>query len=97
MHRCGSVHPQHLESFEDGSVDVFLNIASFQEMTDAQVNHYFKIIDRVTAGTFYTQQRVCKGIHFSRETYPYLSSWKRLFSRTTMPVPYLFEDAFSVE
>ena len=88
--------PQQLDVFKDDCVDVFVNIASFQEMTMSQVVAYFQIIDRVTLGIFYNQQRCGKMVVMTRDTYPYLSTWKREVSRVTPPLPHLFEDVLRV-
>jgi hypothetical protein len=39
------------------AVDLFVNIASFQEMTLEQVTEYFAVIDRTTRDALYIQQR----------------------------------------
>jgi len=38
-----------LQMIEDRAIDLFVNIASFQEMTNEQVDAYFDVIDRVTS------------------------------------------------
>jgi len=45
-----------LDNFDDKSIDFVINVASFQEMTDEQVNLYFDKIDKKLNGVFYTQQ-----------------------------------------
>lgn len=92
MRFCG---PQHLDRFQTGAVDVFVNINSFQEMTMPQVTEYFRIIDRVTDGVFYTQQRL-RGDVMTRENYPYPVGWRGLFSREVAFSPGYFEAAFAI-
>jgi hypothetical protein len=43
---------QHIEDFSPGSVDVMVNIASFQEMTIEQVNCYLDIFGKVARGGY---------------------------------------------
>ena len=45
-----------LPLLEDRAIDLFVNIASFQEMTNEQVDAYFDVIERVTSGHLYVQQ-----------------------------------------
>lgn len=90
---CG---PQHLERFVGGSVDVFINLYSLQEMTMQQNVEYFNIIDRVAkGGTFFTQQRLISDV-MTRENYPYLSTWQREFDCLTKFSPNYFEAAFTI-
>lgn len=90
---CGA---QHLDRFDDGSVDVFLNAFSFQEMTMLQVSEYFDIIDRVAkGGLFYNQQRLAGDV-MTRENYPYFSQWKQLFDRGVFFSPTYFEAAYQI-
>lgn len=90
---CG---PQHLERFDDGSVDVFVNLYSLQEMTMQQNVEYFSVIDRVAkGGTFFTQQRLISDA-MTRENYPYLSTWQREFDCLTKFSPNYFEASFSL-
>lgn len=90
---CGT---HDLDRMVDGCADVVLNVSSFQELTMAQVTAYFDVIDRVAkGGTFYTRQRNLGDV-MTRETYPYLPTWKRVFERPTLTPPNFFEAAFRV-
>lgn len=89
---CGT---QQLDHFADKSVDVFVNIASFQELTLTQVTEYFTIIDRVTDGILYTRQRH-QGDELTRDNYPYPGHWQRLYDRGIAFSPGYFEACFRV-
>lgn len=97
---CGS---QDLLRCEDQAIDVFINIASFQEMTKEQVMNYFSIIDRKVKGIFYTQQYwVHHDLHAKYEVingfpdYPIPSNWSKLYVRTPTFSERYFEAAFSI-
>lgn len=94
---------QDLLRIEDGAIDVFLNIASFQEMKLSQVRSYFDLIDRKVSGLFYTQQYVVvsdaqrpfnaiAGI----EEYPFKATWTEHFKRSTTFSERFFEACLGV-
>lgn len=90
---CGT---QDLDRFADASVDVFINLFSFQEMTMQQTAEYFDIVDRVAkGGLLFTQQRLVGDV-MTRENYPYLPGWSKLFDRPTIFSPTYFEAAFRI-
>lgn len=90
---CGT---QDLERFEDATVDAFVNLFSFQEMTMQQVTEYFAVIDRVACGgAFYSQQRLAGDV-MTRENHPYPSRWKNVFDKLTLFSPAYFETAFRI-
>jgi putative sugar O-methyltransferase len=101
---------QDLDRFEDKSIDFFINIASFQEITLAQVDEYFEIIDRKLSGTFYTLQRWGElgrsaqstpaardeGLFRSLNDYPFRPAWSNHYIRTVPWSSLYFEAAFSI-
>ena len=90
---CGT---QDLDRFDDSSIDVFINVFSFQEMTMQQVIEYFTIIDRTTkGGIFYNQQRL-RGDVLTRENFPYPPEWVKLLDRLAVFSPSYFETAMRV-
>lgn len=81
VHYFGS---QELINFEDKSIDMFINIASFQEMTNKQVEGYFQLIDNKVRGFLFNKQinhsNFKDGFIFQHASYPYLHNWNLRFS-----------------
>lgn len=101
MRFCG---PQHLDKFDPKSVDVFINVFSFQEMTNVQTTLYFETIERV-AQVLYMQQRVYGNGDsspsrdpevMSQDNYPYGQAWEKLYERPVSFSPNFFEIAVSI-
>jgi hypothetical protein len=96
LHFIGS---HDLPRIGDRSVDYFLNIASFQEMRNSQVEGYLADIDRICRGVFYTRQisrtNFKDGFVVSGdEYYPFPSRWERKFIRNCDEWSGYFEAAF---
>jgi putative sugar O-methyltransferase len=94
---------QDLARFEDGSIDIFINISSFQEMTQEQVVAYFEWVNHKVSGIFYLQQYWAHpGLHkkFGTiekfEDYPFLPGWNKLYVRNITYSERYFEAAFRV-
>ncbi|HEV2972658.1 MAG TPA: putative sugar O-methyltransferase [Pirellulales bacterium] len=94
---------QDLLKVADGAIDVFINVASFQEMKLAQVRTYFDLIDRKVSGIFYTQQYVVVSdaqrpynAIGGLEQYPFKSQWTEHFKRYTTFSERFFEAGFGV-
>jgi putative sugar O-methyltransferase len=94
---------QDLLRIADRAIDVFINVASFQEMKLSQVRTYFDLIDTKVSGTFYTQQYVIvsdaqrpynaiSGI----EEYPFKPTWTEHFKRHTTFSERFFEACYGV-
>jgi putative sugar O-methyltransferase len=92
LHFLGS---QDLSRFDAKSIDFFINIASFQEMTQDQVDCYFSIINRITRKAVYLQQRYM-GDEVSRQSYPYDQKWKKIFDRDIIFAPKYFESLYEI-
>ncbi|HKD35265.1 MAG TPA: putative sugar O-methyltransferase [Pirellulales bacterium] len=95
---------QDLLRIEDGGIDVFINIASFQEMKLSQVRAYFDLIDRKVTGTFYTQQYVVVSdaqrpynAISGLEEYPFKAPWTEHFKRHVTFSERFFEACFGVK
>ncbi len=89
-----------LPMLEDRAIDLFVNIASFQEMTNEQVDAYFDVIDRVTSGHLYVQQLALsnpsRGFSVNGEDYyPFRPNWSRCFVRPCPHIPNYFEAMFT--
>jgi putative sugar O-methyltransferase len=94
---------QDLERFADGSIDVLINIASFQEMTREQLAAYFAVIDRKLRGALYTLQLWRASTHAfdlgevtGFDDYPFPTTWKRRLCRNASWSDLYFEAVFEV-
>jgi putative sugar O-methyltransferase len=94
---------QDLLRIEDGGIDVFINVASFQEMKLSQIRTYFDLIDRKVTGTFYTQQYVVVSdaqrpynAISGLDEYPFKASWTEHFKRPVTFSERFFEACFGV-
>ncbi len=91
----------HLPRFEPGAFDVLANVASFQEMTHAQVTAYLGWADR-TARRVYLQERwtrpssLPEDIVAGWEAYAIPERWRRRFLRDVPFSPLFFEAGFDV-
>ena len=93
--------PHQAELLAAKSVDLFVNISSLHEMTKAQVSVYFRLIDRLTRGHFYTKQwknfvNERDGIAMAETDYPYEPRWKRVLRRTARAQPAFFEALYQL-
>jgi putative sugar O-methyltransferase len=78
--------PHQLRLLPDRSVDLFVNISSFQEMIRAQVDWYFQEVERLVKGYFYFKQwkesRIpSDNILIKESDYPIRKGWTKIFSR----------------
>jgi putative sugar O-methyltransferase len=97
---CGA---QDLERFSDSSIDIFVSIASFQEMPLEQVDAYFDLIDAKVAGVFFTQQVRSARTHNLElgeieglSDYPFRARWSQLFTRSPAWSDLYFETARAI-
>lgn len=93
--------PHQAEQLESKSIDLFLNISSLHEMTQAQIAEYFQLINRLTRGHFYMKQwksftNPRDGVTISKDSYPYPSSWQSLLDRTALAQPAFFETVYRI-
>ena len=93
--------PHQAEQLPRKSVDYFVNISSFHEMTLAQIEVYFDLVDRLTRGHFYMKQwqsfeNKRDGITIAQKDYPYRSQWKQVYTRTPPSHPSFFETLFEI-
>lgn len=71
-----------LEIIEDKSIDIFINVASFQEMTIEHIKKYFDLINRKVQGYLYTKNYI-KWVNpqddedLSLQNYPWLPNWHK--------------------
>jgi len=97
---CGT---HDLKRFEDYSIDVFINLQSFQEMTEEQVNAYFHYINKKVKGVFFTSQYWYYPELYQKynviekyEDYPFFESWKQEYLHTSNYTSRYFETLFYV-
>lgn len=97
---CGT---QDLPRFENKAIDVFINVASFQEMTKQQISSYFEIIDAKVNGLLYLQQYWKYPAYKDKfnlvsgyEDYPFLPHWKEICKRDITFSDLYFEAIFAV-
>lgn len=85
-----------LEKVPSRYFDLIINISALHEMTRPQIENYFKIINRVGNGYFYTKQwrrsQTKENNFISEHEYPVPSHWKTIFHRTH-PVQSMFFEA----
>lgn len=91
---------QDITRLPDKAIDVFINVASFQEMTPVQVNEYFEVIDKKVKGVFFCQQLRSAQTHSFQlgeiaalEQYPFRSAWERRYLRNSTFSDLYFETA----
>lgn len=95
---CGA---HHLERFAPRSIDFFVNVASFQEMTAAQVDHYLQFVSR-TSRHVYLQQRWSRPNSLPNEiiggfeNYAFDPRWERRYLRNVFFSDLFFEAGFSI-
>jgi hypothetical protein len=94
---------QDLDRLQDKSVDLFINIGSFQEMILPQIEMYCQVVDRKVRGTFYTLQLWKAETHGFNlggipgfEDYPFHPDWHRWYVRNASWSDLYFEAAYSI-
>ncbi|HXH34724.1 MAG TPA: putative sugar O-methyltransferase [Plantibacter sp.] len=99
-HGLNFLGPQHLERFEDGAIDLFVNVASFQEMTRAQVTGYLTHADRVARNVYIQARWQCppslpEATIRGWEEYDIPASWARRYQRNMHFSDIFFEAGFN--
>lgn len=89
--------PHQVELLPPKRFDYFINVSSLHEMTLEQVTNYFRVIDRLCRGRFYTKQwRVSRtqvnGCTLREHDYPVPATWRTVFHRRH-PIQRMFFDA----
>lgn len=99
--RFGFFASSQLEKFPEIYFNLFINVCSLMEMRMDTINYFFREIDRVTSGFFYTKQWLAQNnkqdnIVVEREDYPVPPSWK-LRSEGIDPInKRLFEEIWEI-
>lgn len=88
--------PNQFEKLPPAYFDLIINISSLHEMTQPQINNYFKLINKIGAKYFYTKQwrksRTRDNQFIEEVSYPVPSNWKTIFQRKH-PVQSMFFEA----
>jgi putative sugar O-methyltransferase len=92
--------PHQIEAIGADSVDVFVNIYSFAEMPAAAIANYFKHLDRITNGIFFTKQRttesnVLDNVEVSETSYPTPRHWRQLSRSVSTLYDNFFEAVYA--
>jgi putative sugar O-methyltransferase len=94
---------QDLAKFEPKSIDIFINVASFQEMTKLQIQKYFALIDSKVKGLLYLQEYWKFPAYKDKfdlvagyDDYPFLSHWQNLYTRNIFFSDLYFESVFNM-
>lgn len=92
------LQPSEINTIPDKSVDLFLNISSYQEMTQQQIEGYFAHADRVCKGYFYMKEWKTAVVEtkLSQKDYPVPQNWKRIFNRECAVQSKFFEAMYEV-
>lgn len=93
--------PHQLELMPDMHYDLALNISSFGEMRRNQLESYFRTLERVTRGHFYTKQwksaqNAFDNVAYTEADYPVSPRWERVYSRTCPVQSDFFEALYRV-
>lgn len=91
-----------LEKFPDNYFGLFINVCSLMEMRVDTINYFFREIDRVTRGFFYTKQWLAQNnrqdnIVIERDDYPIPLSWKRRIEGIDPINQRLFEEVWEIK
>lgn len=90
---------QQIESIEDKSIDVFINIFSFAEMPKPVIDNYLSHADRITDGLIYLKQRKFENNKFDEvqvreHDYNSVAGWHELLRKDATLYPDFFEVLF---
>jgi putative sugar O-methyltransferase len=93
--------PHQAAQLPAGSVDLFINISSLQEMRPEQIDMYLTFIDRLTSGHVYLKQWKIShnpddGVLIRQSDYPIPGRWRLCFSRTAPVQTAFFEALYAV-
>lgn len=94
--------PHQLAMLPDCRFDLSLNISSFGEMQQQQINTYFQALTRVTRGYFYMKQwkisqNAFDHLALTADDYPISKDWKKLYSRECAVQTAFFETLYRTE
>lgn len=93
--------PHQLEAIAPKSIDAFVNVYSLAEMPRASIENYFRQIDRIVDGVFYTKQRGLEENpddhdRITAADYPIGPHWRELFRQPATLYHGFFEAAYAI-
>ena len=93
--------PHQAKMLPGKSIDLFINISSLHEMRMEQIQEYFKLIDKITRGMFYSKQWMVSknpedGIVIAENDYPVPKNWQKLYSRQARVQVHFFEAMYAI-
>lgn len=88
--------PHQLELLPDKYFDLFINISSLHEMTQAQINNYIRIINKLCKGHFYTKQwlkaKTKDNFYIKENEYSIPKNWNIIARNSPHPIQKMFFD-----
>ena len=96
------VAPHQVSALPSKIVDAACSISSLHEMALAEIGEYFKTIDRLSRGVFYTKQWRVATVPANETVirefeYPVPTTWERLYHRRHPFLPRFFEACYRVK
>jgi hypothetical protein len=88
---------QDLQRMTEGAIDLFVNVASFQEMGEDQVNSYLEVVNRVAAGGAVYLRNDWEGARSRYANYKVPNTWRQIFLRRSRFSPACFEAGYLVD
>ena len=93
--------PHQAEMLPPKMVDLFINISSLHEMKMEQIEAYFRMVNRLTEGYFYSKQWLVSenpvdGIRVKHDDYAVPRNWEQLYFRRARVQDAFFEAMYSI-
>jgi len=100
-HRLVFGLPHQLRDVPPGTVDAFVNVYSFMEMSREQIETYFGLIDRLQVKALYLKQHkrevnIYTGALNTSANYPARASWRKAYEETSTLFEHVFEAVWAV-
>jgi hypothetical protein len=100
-HRLVFALPHQLKLVPPGSVDAFVNIYSFMEMSREQIETYFGLIDRLQVSALYLKQHKREVNIYTNSlntgaNYPVRPAWRQVSEGTSTLFEHVFEAVWAV-
>jgi putative sugar O-methyltransferase len=93
--------PHQAELLPAKEMDLFINISSLHEMRMDQIKAYFRLINRITKGYFYSKQWLVScnpydNVTIRHSEYPVPSNWKEIYHRKAKVQDSFFEAMYAI-
>jgi putative sugar O-methyltransferase len=93
--------PHQLEHFPEKYFDLVINISSIDEMRGDQIQHYFRMMDRLARKYIYlkgfSKVDMGNGVIADVRSYPYGKAWSQVYFGQDKVIPTFVEQVFHVE